>query len=52
MLLFLDDRGGPAVSEASPTVCDVTRSDADVTAGERAIQPVSIFFAVRPAGSK
>ena len=52
MLLSLDDRGRPTVSEASPTVCDVTRNDADVTAGERTIQSVSIFFAIRPAGSK
>ena len=52
MRLFLDDRGRPAVSEASPTVCAVTRNAADVTAGEGAIRSVSIFFAVGPPGSK
>lgn len=52
MLLFLDDRGGPAVSEASPTVCIVTRNEADVTGGERAMPPVSRFFADLGAGLK
>lgn len=52
MLLFLDDRGRLTVSEASPTVCDVTRNDADVTVGERANQPPVEFLRGQAAGLK
>jgi hypothetical protein len=46
VLLSLDDRGGPVVSEPSPAVRDITRSDADVTAIPPTTGEVSRFFAV------
>ena len=52
MLLSLDDRGPPPVSEPSPAVRTITRTDADVTVISPARRGVSSFFAARSQRSK
>jgi hypothetical protein len=52
MLLLLDDRGALQVSEASPAVCVVTRSNVEVTAIEALTDPLSIFFAPHEGASQ
>jgi hypothetical protein len=52
MLLLPDDRGALRVSEPSPAVCVVTRSNVEVTAVEALTDPLSIFFAAGESASQ